>query len=147
VSQAPSDHQIKDLIAKTVNNEHEAVIMFAFRLFNNNLLKTNFYTLTEVALSFRLEPSFLRHLSIVSHCMAITSESRGFHLGFRDIARGGIRIVKSRNNEAYLINARSMFDENYALANTQQHKNKDITEGGSKGVILLDAQKQDKVVS
>jgi glutamate dehydrogenase len=63
---------------------------------------------------------------------------------FRDIARGGIRIVKSRNREAYSINARSLFDENYNLANTQQRKNKDIPEGGSKGVILLDVQHQDK---
>jgi glutamate dehydrogenase len=37
-----------------------------------------------------------------------------------------------------------MFDENYGLANTQQRKNKDIPEGGSKGVILLDAKQQDK---
>ena len=36
-------------------------------------------------------------------------------------------------------------DENYNLANTQQRKNKDIPEGGSKGVILLDIQHQDKV--
>lgn len=65
------------------------------------------------------------------------------HQRFRDIARGGIRIVKSRNREAYSINARSMFDENYNLANTQQRKNKDIPEGGSKGVILLDVHHQD----
>lgn len=37
-----------------------------------------------------------------------------------------------------------MFDENYNLANTQQRKNKDIPEGGSKGVVLLDADHQDK---
>lgn len=76
--------------------------------------------------------------------LVISSEFRGFHLRFRDIARGGIRIVKSRNREAYSINARSLFDENYNLANTQQRKNKDIPEGGSKGVILLDVQHQDK---
>ncbi|KAH0550992.1 glutamate dehydrogenase (NADP(+)) gdh1 [Trichoglossum hirsutum] len=76
--------------------------------------------------------------------LVISSEFRGFHLRFRDIARGGIRIVKSRNREAYSINARSLFDENYNLANTQQRKNKDIPEGGSKGVILLDDQHQDK---
>ncbi|KAH0280974.1 NAD-dependent glutamate dehydrogenase, partial [Aureobasidium melanogenum] len=62
----------------------------------------------------------------------------------RDIARGGIRIVKSRSPEAYDINARSLFDENYNLANTQQRKNKDIPEGGSKGVILLDVEHQEK---
>jgi glutamate dehydrogenase len=76
--------------------------------------------------------------------LVIGSEFRGFHLRFRDIARGGIRIVKSRSKEAYNINARSLFDENYNLANTQQRKNKDIPEGGSKGVILLDVRHQDK---
>jgi glutamate dehydrogenase len=147
-SQALSDSQLKELIAKTVDNEHEEIVMSAFRLFNNNLLKTNFYTPTKVALSFRLDPSFLPDIEypqpLYGMFLVITSEARGFHLRFRDIARGGIRIVKSRNREAYSINARSMFDENYGLANTQQRKNKDIPEGGSKGVILLDAQKQDK---
>jgi glutamate dehydrogenase len=76
--------------------------------------------------------------------LVISSEFRGFHLRFRDIARGGIRIVKSRNREAFVINVKSMFDENYNLANTQQRKNKDIPEGGSKGVILLDIRHQSK---
>jgi len=67
--------------------------------------------------------------------LVIGAEFRGFHLRFRDIARGGIRIVKSRSQEAYAINARSLFDENYNLANTQQRKNKDIPEGGSKGSL------------
>lgn len=44
----------------------------------------------------------------------------------------------------YSINARSLFDENYNLAHTQQRKNKDIPEGGSKGVILLEVDHQDK---
>jgi glutamate dehydrogenase len=143
-----SDSQLKEVIAKTVNNEHEEMVMTAFRVFNNALLKTNFYTPTKVALSFRLNPSFLPALEypqpLFGMFLVVSSESRGFHLRFRDIARGGIRIVKSRNKEAYSINARSMFDENYGLANTQQRKNKDIPEGGSKGVILLDAKDQDK---
>lgn len=143
-----SDGQLIEVISKTVSNEHEQMVMTAFRIFNNSLLKTNFYTPTKVALSFRLDPSFLPDLEypqpLYGMFLVISSESRGFHLRFRDIARGGIRIVKSRNREAYSINARSMFDENYGLANTQQRKNKDIPEGGSKGVILLDAQQQDK---
>jgi len=76
--------------------------------------------------------------------LVISSEFRGFHLRFKDVARGGIRIVKSRSQEAYNINARSLFDENYNLASTQNRKNKDIPEGGSKGVILLDQTHQDK---
>ena len=139
---------LKDMIARSVSNEHERFVMEAFNTFNEHLLKTNFYTPTKVALSFRLDPKFLPLIEypqpLFGMFFVISSESRGFHLRFRDIARGGIRIVKSRNREAYSINARSMFDENYGLANTQQRKNKDIPEGGSKGVILLDAQQQDK---
>lgn len=46
----------------------------------------------------------------------------------------------------YSANARSVFDENYNLANTQHRKNKDIPESGAKGVILLDERHQDKEV-
>ena len=142
------DAEIEDWIAKSVANEHDQMVMTAFRVFNASVLKTNFYTPTKVALSFRLNPSFLPAVEypqpLFGMFLVISSEFRGFHLRFRDIARGGIRIVKSRNREAYGINARSLFDENYNLANTQQRKNKDIPEGGSKGVILLDFRHQDK---
>ena len=53
------DEQLKDAISKASANEHEAMVMNSFRVFNNSLLKTNFYTPTKVALSFRLNPSFL----------------------------------------------------------------------------------------
>jgi glutamate dehydrogenase len=143
-----SDVRLKDLITKAVANEHEEMVMTAFRVFNNAILKTNYFTPTKVALSFRLNPSFLPEMEyprrLYGMFLVISSESRGFHLRFKDIARGGIRIVKSRSKEAYSINARNLFDENYGLASTQQRKNKDIPEGGSKGVILLDAKQQDK---
>lgn len=149
VDKVLTDGELKDLISKTAVNEHHVMVMTAFRVFNSAVLKTNFYTPTKVALSFRLNPSFLPESEYATPLygmfLVISSEFRGFHLRFRDIARGGIRIVKSRSREAYAINARSLFDENYNLANTQQRKNKDIPEGGSKGVILLDVQHQDKV--
>ncbi|OCK85162.1 NAD-dependent glutamate dehydrogenase [Lepidopterella palustris CBS 459.81] len=142
------DEEMMDLITKSVANEHHQMVMTAFRVFNISVLKTNFYTPTKVALSFRLNPTFLPPSEypqpLYGMFLVISSEFRGFHLRFRDIARGGIRIVKSRSQEAYAINARSLFDENYNLANTQQRKNKDIPEGGSKGVILLDVHHQDK---
>ncbi|KAK4232077.1 Glutamate/Leucine/Phenylalanine/Valine dehydrogenase-domain-containing protein [Podospora fimiseda] len=143
-----SDSRLKDKITKDVNNEHEEMVMTAFRVFNNAVLKTNYFTPTKVALSFRLDPSFLPAFEYPTRLygmfLVISAESRGFHLRFKDIARGGIRIVKSRSKEAYGINARNLFDENYNLASTQQRKNKDIPEGGSKGVILLDPKQQDK---
>lgn len=140
--------KLKQLIRGTALNEHDEMVMTSFRVFNASILKTNFFTPTKVALSFRLKPDFLPEHEypqpLYGMFLVISSEFRGFHLRFRDIARGGIRIVKSRNGEAYNINARSLFDENYNLANTQQRKNKDIPEGGAKGVILLDADHQDK---
>ena len=149
VDRVLDDAELKDMISKTASNEHDQMVMTAFRVFNASVLKTNFYTPTKVALSFRLNPKFLPHVEypqpLYGMFLIISSEFRGFHLRFRDIARGGIRKVKSRNREAYSINARSLFDENYNLANTQQRKNKDIPEGGSKGVILLDVSHQDKV--
>ena len=148
VTEVLSDEKLQEKISKTVSNEHDEMVMTAFRVFNKAILKTNYFTPTKVALSFRLDPSFLPLAEypkpLFGMFLVIGAEFRGFHLRFRDISRGGIRIVKSRSKEAYAINARSLFDENYGLANTQQRKNKDIPEGGSKGVILLDPKQQDK---
>jgi hypothetical protein len=44
----------------------------------------------------------------------------------------------------YAHNVGAVFDENYSLASTQQRKNKDIPEGGSKGTIFLSQNHQDK---
>lgn len=123
-------------------NEHHAVVLRALFMFNQSVLKTNFYTSTKVAISFRLNPSFLPKSEYpdtpFGMFFIVGSDFRGFHIRFRDIARGGIRVVRSRSIDAYNVNVRNLFDENYNLASTQQKKNKDIPEGGSKGVILLD---------
>ncbi|KAF2032092.1 NAD-dependent glutamate dehydrogenase [Setomelanomma holmii] len=148
VEKVKSDSELAEAINTAAINEHHAMVMDSFRIFNTCVLKTNFFTPTKVAISFRLNPVFLPPSEypqpLYGMFLVIGSEFRGFHLRFRDIARGGIRIVKSRSQEAYSINARSLFDENYNLANTQQRKNKDIPEGGSKGVVLLDFAHQDK---
>lgn len=143
-----SEPEIMEKIRKTVCNPHEQMVFECMLNFNKHVLKTNFYQPTKVALSFRLDPSFLPGLEYPQRpfgvFLIIGSEFRGFHVRFQDIARGGIRIIRSRNREAYSINVRSLFDENYALAATQNRKNKDIPEGGSKGTILLNADQQDK---
>lgn len=130
------------LLRECSQNEHHAVVLRALYMFNKSVLKTNFYTSTKVAISFRLDPSFLPVLEYpetpYGMFFLVGSDFRGFHIRFRDIARGGIRIVRSRSLDAYNVNVRNLFDENYNLASTQQKKNKDIPEGGSKGVILLD---------
>ncbi|KAJ3368150.1 hypothetical protein HDU91_000816 [Kappamyces sp. JEL0680] len=143
-----TEDQLRATIKRTVQNAHELMIFESYLTFNNHVLKTNFYQPTKVALSFRLNPNFLPEIEYPTKLfglfLVVGSEFRGFHLRFRDIARGGIRIVRSRNKEAYSINLRSLLDENYGLAATQQRKNKDIPEGGSKGTILLDFQHQEK---
>ncbi|KAI8138244.1 Glutamate/Leucine/Phenylalanine/Valine dehydrogenase-domain-containing protein [Fennellomyces sp. T-0311] len=137
-------HKIKLL----TQNAHEQLVFESFLTFNKHVVKTNFYQSTKVALSFRLNPDFLPEIEypnkLYGMFLVVGSEFRGFHLRFRDVARGGIRIIRSRNKEAYSINQRTLFDENYALAATQHRKNKDIPEGGSKGTILLDIHQQDK---
>lgn len=142
-----ADDKLKEKISKTVANEHDEMVLTAIRVFKNAILKTNYFTPTKVALSFRLDPAFLPEVEypkpLYGMFLVIGAEFRGFHLRFKDISRGGIRIVKSRSKEAYGINARNLFDENYGLASTQQRKNKDIPEGGSKGVILLDPKQQE----
>ena len=67
------------------------------------MLKTNFYQPTKVALSFRLAPGFLPEVEYPKkpHGMffVIGAEFRGFHIRSKDVARGGIRIVRSRGKE------------------------------------------------
>lgn len=103
-------------------------------------LRTNLLLPERRALALRLDPRFF----------AIGAEDEvpfgvfyahglqfdGFHVRFRDIARGGVRIVRPRGQEQYALETERHFEEAYGLAHAQQHKNKDIPEGGSKGVVL-----------
>jgi len=61
----------------------------------------------------------------------------GFHVRFRDVARGGMRLVPTRNSEHYLFESARVFDEAWRLAAAQQLKNKDIAEGGAKAVVVV----------
>ncbi|KAJ6602253.1 NAD-specific glutamate dehydrogenase [Mycena sp. CBHHK59/15] len=135
-----SDAELADALRRAVPNKHQLQVLEAFLVFNKHILKTNFYQPTKVALSFRLAPDFLPEVEYPTKpfgmFFVIGNEFRGFHIRFRDVARGGIRIVMSRNKENYSINQRMLFDENYGLASTQSLKNKDIPEGGAKGTIL-----------
>lgn len=59
--------------------------------------------IAEVALSFRLNPAFLPEVEYPKQpfgmFFVVGSDFRGFHVRFRDVARGGIRIIRSRGNE------------------------------------------------
>jgi glutamate dehydrogenase len=139
---------IHQQIVKTTTTELDAQVFTACLTFNRHILKTNFFNKTKVALSFRLDPVFIDSRGYAEIPFGIFfvvgSEFRGFHIRFRDIARGGVRIIRSQNKTTYDQNSASLFEENYNLAYTQQQKNKDIPEGGSKGTILMTVDYQNK---
>lgn len=125
---------------ETVSSEISLHILEAIALFNTAILKTNFFTREKVCLAFRLDPDFLNPVDYPQRPFGIFflvgKGFRGFHIRFRNIARGGIRLVCSPTQADYDLNSDFIFDENYNLALTQQRKNKDIPEGGAKGTIL-----------
>jgi len=97
-----------------------------------------------MAIAYRFDGSFLETANKNLYpeapyaiYMVVGRGFHGFHTRFRDVARGGIRIIRSRNQQVYKMNASRLYEEAYNLALTQQKKNKDIPEGGSKGTILL----------
>ena len=111
-------------------------------------LKTNFFVPEKHALAFRLDPKYLETLE--PHFTADLPADRpfrityfagrrgsGYHIGFSDIARGGWRTLITQSRDDYITSASTIFKENYVLAHTQHLKNKDIYEGGSKMVAIL----------
>jgi len=123
-------------------------ILETIRLFNQCVLKTNFWKSDKRAISFRLEPRFVNKkgdwpAQPYGIFFVLGSDFQGFHVRFRDISRGGIRMIRSRDKTHYDSNLQTMFAENYGLAYTQNNKNKDIPEFGSKGTILLDVDATD----
>ncbi|MFZ3209505.1 MAG: NAD-glutamate dehydrogenase domain-containing protein [Geobacteraceae bacterium] len=119
-------------------------------LFIRHTLKTNFFILAKQSLAFRLDPVYLTELG-----REFTADlpaalpfrvtfffgrfGAGYHIGFSDIARGGWRTIITKSRDDYTTSANTLFREVYVLAHTQHLKNKDIYEGGSKMVVVLDA--------
>jgi glutamate dehydrogenase len=140
--------KLKRDIARHITVELDLNIFQMVLRFIEVILRTNFYKSNKTSIAFMYDPKFLNPVDYpetpygIFHVVA--TELRGFHIRFRDIARGGIRIVRSNNLQGYMNNSDFIFDENYNLALTQQRKNKDIPEGGSKGTILLRWGHQDK---
>ena len=142
ISDYNTGHRYLDQIRRTVFR--------CARAFISHTLKTNFFIPEKQALAFRLDPAYLDELGPdftadlpPERPFRVTfffgRHGAGFHIGFSDIARGGWRTVMAHGRDDYISNANTIFRENYVLAHTQHLKNKDIYEGGSKMVVLLDA--------
>jgi glutamate dehydrogenase len=115
------------------------VVRWAFR-FVDAVERTNVFLPSRLASCFRLNPRFLADAGAkilpFGVFFVVGRDFHGFHVRFADIARGGIRIVRSATGDDHARNSDSLFEECYALALTQHRKNKDIPEGGAKGVVL-----------
>jgi glutamate dehydrogenase len=134
-----------EIIRNTINELHfESAKTLLNRLLDvcHCTLKTNFYHEDRYALAFRLDPTLL-----VSpegddpmphgYMFACGRNFQFFHNRFRDIARGGLRVVTPPNSDQHATESSRIFSECYGLSWAQQLKNKDIPEGGSKAVCLV----------
>ena len=104
-------------------------------------LRTNVYIESRYALALRLDPTFLQSSERPNLPFGVFFVHgrgfNGFHVRFRDIARGGVRAVLPRSGPQFTREAERLYDEAYELASAQQLKNKDIPEGGAKAAILV----------
>ena len=135
------DYPDSKALVGAVRDPLDRQVLETLHLFNESILATNLWKENSSAIAFRLDPSkFLAPYKIpevpYGVYMIIGLDFTGFHVRFRDISRGGVRLIKS-TRESYNHNRSTQFLENYNLAYTQKLKNKDIPESGSKGTILL----------
>lgn len=137
----PNAELLKRIKAEAVS-ELDAWILTQICTFNRHIVKTNFFKTDKAAISFRMDMTFCNELDLPVAPFGVLfmmgQEFQGFHVRFADVCRGGIRVVRSANQTAYNANIAGQFAENYGLAFTQNLKNKDIPEFGSKGTVLVD---------
>lgn len=129
------------------NDKRRKNVLYQGMNFITHTLKTNFYRLNYTALSFRLDPKYLDEIPFdrtkkfpeLPYAVFFIKGMHffGFHIRFKDLARGGLRTVYPDQIEQMVTERNHVFTECYHLAWTQHKKNKDIPEGGSKAVLFL----------
>ncbi|DAZ94639.1 TPA: hypothetical protein N0F65_010726 [Lagenidium giganteum] len=106
-------------------------------------LRTNKFVRNRYALALRMDPKIIGYGTVGKDIpygvfFIYGRRFKGFHVRFRDIARGGLRVVYPNSPDAHSLESARQYNEAYNLAFAQQLKNKDIPEGGSKAVVLCD---------
>jgi len=136
--------EIRKEIVSSVQESHSKEILFKMTEIIEKTYKTNIYMKNRYALSMRLDPSIMgvgsNEDSTLPFGVLFIHGRRfnGYHTRFRDISRGGLRLVAPASSEELALESARQYDECYGLAFAQQLKNKDIPEGGSKAVCLID---------
>lgn len=139
VDQLDTGREVNDIRRKNILRQGMNMV--------EHILRTNFYRNNKVGISMRLDPQYLDHIPYDRKVLfpelpfavyfVKGMHYFGYHVRFKDLARGGLRTVYPTKNEQMVIERNSVFVECYNLAYTQHKKNKDIPEGGAKGVIFL----------
>jgi len=132
---------IKEQIENTVDLEDARTLFETMVDAVHAVKRTNLFLEDRYALSMRIDASILT-TDERSECpfgafFIHGRDFNGFHVRFRDIARGGVRAIFPRGVEQFAREQERLYDEAYNLAFAQQLKNKDIPEGGSKAAILV----------
>lgn len=140
IGKLDTGHEENDLRRRVVLTQAVNFIHYA--------LKTNFYRTNVTSFAFRLDPRYLEEVPF-SHRDKFPElpfaifflrgmHFFGYHIRFKDLSRGGLRTVYPEQPERMLAERNGVFLECYNLALTQHKKNKDIPEGGSKGILFVE---------
>lgn len=134
------------------NDTRRKVVLRQGMNFIHHILKTNFYRTRLTAHSFRMDPKYLDNIPFdreklfpeLPYAIFFVKGMHffGFHIRFKDLSRGGLRTVFPTNPEQIVHERNNIFTECYNLSLTQHLKNKDIPEGGSKGIIFVNPIEQ-----
>ncbi|MES2614442.1 MAG: NAD-glutamate dehydrogenase domain-containing protein [Bdellovibrionota bacterium] len=142
--------QLQSTFTDIIDPIERAVLKEVFN-FLTHILKTNYFMVSKGALTFRLDPECLNKNDYPETPFGIFymigRNFRAFQVRYRDISRGGMRVVLPKTSGDYDNALAGLFDEVNGLASAQQLKNKDIPEGGSKCVMVVKpgANKSDAV--
>lgn len=139
---AERERELLEHIEASVGHPDARRVLSQMLLVMQGTQYTNAFIEARYGLSLRFDPEHVMmpqddaapHASIFVTGRGFTA----FHVRFRDIARGGVRVVVPSGPEQHALESERIYQEAYGLAYAQQLKNKDIPEGGAKAVILAE---------
>ncbi|MHC4947315.1 MAG: NAD-glutamate dehydrogenase domain-containing protein [Planctomycetota bacterium] len=138
-----ASRRLDDEIEAEVDLEDARTVLHRLVEAAGAVLRTNVFLESRYGLAMRLDPGLLaspeRQQLPYGVFFVHGRQFNGFHVRFRDIARGGLRVVRPIGSDQHAREAERLYDEAYDLAFAQQLKNKDIPEGGAKAAVLVEA--------
>lgn len=138
-----SIEDLRSSIDTSVEDTTSSEILYKMIDIVKHTLKTNMFLENRYAFGLRLDPQVMfgedDHRELPYGVFFVHGRRyNGYHVRFRDIARGGMRLVTPPSPEQFALESARQYEECYGLAFAQQLKNKDIPEGGAKAVNLID---------